>query len=61
MEKEKINWAQISLDWNAHWRNRPDDRSLTEWLDEFWKPRGGRDAYFYDTNTGTYSREYKEN
>lgn len=61
MTSEKINWIHIHTQWNEHWRNRPDDYSLGEWLDEFWNARGGRDAYFYDTEDGTHQREHKEN
>lgn len=39
-------WDKVHQDWKVHWRDRPNDRDLTEWLDEFWEARGGRKSWY---------------
>lgn len=43
-------WEKIHKDWGEHWRNRPDDYTIAEWLDKFWADRGGRESYYPKDN-----------
>lgn len=61
-EPQKIDWDQISKDWDEHWRKHPPSYDILESFNDFWNARGGRSRYFETNEHGkdvkrTYYRE----
>ncbi|ADD81096.1 gp098 [Rhodococcus phage ReqiPoco6] len=47
----KIEWSTITREWERYWRANANG-NVQEAFNKFWTERGGRDRYFYQSQSG---------